>query len=80
MITSRQSSGERTDLLQLANHVFFMTALLFVAHQNALTTDVVRSQTAFVAQALNLQPRTPPPGFDPDEMVLDGLDTASPAD
>jgi hypothetical protein len=79
-MTTRTPTAEPTDLLQIANHVFFMSALLFIAHQNALNTDVVRSQTAFVAQALNLQPRTPPPGFDPDEMALDGLDIASPAD
>lgn len=79
-MSTRQPTTERTDLLQIANHVFFMTALLFVAHQNALNADVLRSQTVFVAQALNLQPRTPPPGFDPDEMSLDALDAASPAD
>ncbi|HRP24979.1 hypothetical protein [Thauera sp.] len=79
-MSTRKPTAERTDLLQIANHVFFMTALLFVAHQNALNADVLRSQTVFVAQALNLQPRTPPPGFDPDEMTLDALDVASPTD
>ncbi len=59
---------DRSDLSQIANHLFFMTALAFVAHQNILNTPAARAETPLVAQALHLQPRTPPPAFDPDQM------------
>lgn len=56
------------ELAQIANHLFFIVALLFVAHQNALHAEAPTQHTAFIAQAINLQPRTPPPGFDPEQV------------
>lgn len=56
------------ELAQIANHLFFIVALLFVAHQNALHAEAPAQHTAFIAQAINLQPRTPPPGFDPEQV------------
>ncbi len=66
-----------SEWLQTANHLFFIVALLFVAQQNALTAEAARSQAPFIAQALNLQPRTPPPAYDPDQLSVDELDAVS---
>lgn len=53
----------------LANHLFFASAAcLFVIHQHVLKPEAVAETAPFVAQALNAQPRTPPPGYDPDQM------------
>lgn len=55
------------DLVEIANHGFLMIAMLFVLIMNM--TEVPRtSQVPMVAQALHLQPRTPPPVMDPDHI------------
>lgn len=70
----------RSDVLQLANHFFFITALAFVAHQNALHDEGRQAQPLFVAQAVSFQPQTPPPAFDPEEMSVEELDMAGGSD
>ncbi|PKO56582.1 MAG: hypothetical protein CVU28_02440 [Betaproteobacteria bacterium HGW-Betaproteobacteria-21] len=74
MNIDKRQLPQRSELLQVANHFFFATALLFVAHQNMLHGDTGRTQPLFVAQASSLQPQTPPPGFDPDEMSVEEVD------
>lgn len=70
----KQKTLDKTELLQIGNHLFFITALLFVAHQNTLHPAQVRSEVPIIAQALNLQPRLPPPGYDPDQMTGEEVD------
>lgn len=60
-------SLDRNERLQVLNHAFFITAFLFVAHQNVLTPQQVKAEVPIIAQALLLQPRTPPPGYDPEQ-------------
>lgn len=62
------------ELMQLANHVFFITAFLFVAHQNTLHPEPVRTEVPMIAQALHFQPRTPPPAYDADQLTNDEVD------
>jgi len=65
---------DKAELLQIGNHLFFITAMLFVAHQNMLHPAPVRSEVPMIAQALNMQPRTPPPAYDPDQMSGEEID------
>lgn len=65
---------DRRELAQAANHLFFMTAFLFVAHQNVLHPDKPYAEVPMIAQALHFQPRTPPPGFDPDQVINEDID------
>ncbi|MGL1832211.1 hypothetical protein ACKVEX_01245 [Rhodocyclaceae bacterium SMB388] len=67
-------SLDRTERLQVLNHAFFITAFLFVAHQNVLTPQQVNAEVPMIAQALQMQPHTPPPGYDPDQMSSEELD------
>lgn len=67
-------SLDRTERLQVLNHAFFITAFLFVAHQNVLTPEQVNAEVPMIAQALQLQPRTPPPGYDPEQTSSEELD------
>lgn len=60
--------------LKIANHFFLATAALFVMHQNVFAPDAAQAQVPFVAQAMNAQPQTPPPAFDPDQMSIDEAD------
>ncbi len=61
--------------LQVLNHLFFITAFLFVAHQNVLQARPAPAiEAPLIAQALNYQPRTPPPGMDVDQMSGEELD------
>jgi hypothetical protein len=55
------------DLVEIANHGFLMIAMLFVLIMN-MTEAPRTSQVPMVAQALHLQPRTPPPVMDPDHI------------
>lgn len=80
MNIDKRQLPQRSDLLQVANHFFFATALLFVAHQNALHDETGRTLPLFVAQASSLQPHTPPPGFDPDEMSVEEVDLPGSSD
>lgn len=65
---------DKRELAQVANHLFFITAFLFVAHQNTLHPAETRVEVPMIAQALNFQPRTPPPGFDPDQVMNEEID------
>jgi hypothetical protein len=65
---------DKRELAQVANHLFFITAFLFVAHQNSLHPAQMRVEAPMIAQALNFQPRTPPPGFDPDQVMNEEID------
>lgn len=67
-------SLDRNERLQVLNHAFFITAFLFVAHQNVLTPQQVNAEAPMIAQALQLQPRTPPPGYDPEQMNSEEFD------
>ena len=57
----------RQELPEIANHGFLMIAMLFVLNMN-LTEAPRTPQAPMVAQALHLQPRTPPPVMDPDHI------------
>jgi hypothetical protein len=57
----------RQELLEVANHGFLMIAMLFVLIMN-LTETPPTLQAPMVAQALQFQPRTPPPVMDPDHI------------
>lgn len=65
---------DKRELAQVANHLFFITAFLFVAHQNALHPAETRAEVPMIAQALHFQPRLPPPGFDPEQMSNEEID------
>lgn len=65
---------DRRELAKVANHLFFITAFLFVAHHNTLHPAQPHVEVVMIAQALNFQPRTPPPGFDPDQVMQEEID------
>ena len=65
---------DRRELLQVLNHLFFITAFLFVAHQNTLHPERTYAEVPMIAQALHFHPRTPPPGFDPDQVMQEEID------
>lgn len=60
-----------SDDVSLANHFFFATAMAFAIHQYALNPELPRNDVVFVAQSLNLQPRVPPPYFEPEQVSQD---------
>lgn len=70
----KRNNVDKTELVQIGNHLFFITAMLFVAHQNMLHPAPLRSEVPMIAQALNLQPRTPPPTIDPDQVSGEEVD------
>jgi len=55
------------ELVEIVNHGFLMIAMLFVLIMN-MTEAPRTSQVPMAAQALHLQPRTPPPVMDPDHI------------
>lgn len=61
----------RLERMRRANHLFFATAMLFVVHQNVLHPEPARSEVPMIAQASHLQPKTPPPGYDPDSVNVE---------
>lgn len=65
---------DKTELLQIGNHLFFITAMLFVMHQNTLHPAPAYSEVPMIAQALNMQPHTPPPTYDPEQMSGEEID------
>lgn len=72
---------DRRELLKIANHVFFASAaLLFVAQQAVLYPAPALAEKAVIAQALNLQPRTPPPIYDLDQFSGNEIDQAPSVD
>lgn len=77
MKIQRPRTLERNERLQIANHVIFMGGLLFIAHQNMLHPAPARTEVPIVAQALNAQPRTPPPAFDPEQVSVEEIDPSA---
>lgn len=55
--------------------VFAGIMLWFVAQQNLLAPSAIKYGPTDVAKAMNLQPRTPPPMFDPEQIDI-GLEDA----
>ncbi len=73
--TSRFAIRDKRELLQVANHLSFMTIFLFmVMHQNALHPEQRHAEVPMIAQALHLQPHTPPPGMDPEQVSSEEID------
>lgn len=64
----------RKNRLKLANHFFLATAVLFVIHQNVFRPAPPAAEVPVIAQAIQYQPQTPPPGFDPEQMGNEDLD------
>jgi hypothetical protein len=60
--------------LKLLNHFFLFTALLFVVYQNVLRPAPPAVEVPIIAQAIQFQPQTPPPGIDPEQTANDELD------
>jgi len=58
-----------TNPLELTNHFFFAGLLLwFVLQHSALTPSPIKYGPTIVGQALQYQPRTPPPMLDPEQL------------
>lgn len=53
--------------LKLVNHFFLVTAVLFVIHQNVFRPAPPVMEVPLIAQAVQYQPQTPPPAFDPEQ-------------
>lgn len=64
----------RKSRLKRANHFFLITAALFVIHQNVFRPAPPAAEVPVVAQAIQYQPHTPPPGFDPEQTSNEELD------
>lgn len=64
----------RKSRLKLANHFFLATAVLFVIHQNVFRPAPPAAEAPMIAQAIQYQPQTPPPGFDPEQTGNEELD------
>lgn len=72
---------DRRELQKIANHAFFASAaLMFVAQQAVLHSAPAPTEAAMIAQALNLQPRTPPPVYDLDQLSGNEIEPAPSAD
>lgn len=66
---------DNRERLQVLNHLFFITAFLFVANHNVLQVRPGPvAEAPLLAQTLNYLPRTPPPGMDPDQMSGEEID------
>jgi hypothetical protein len=58
-----------TNPLDVMNHFFFASLLLwFVVQHSLLAPSPLKYGPALVAQALQYQPRTPPPMLDPEQL------------
>ena len=74
MKTQQKQIDPRKSRLKLANHFFLATAVLFVIHQNVFRPAPLAAEVSVIAQAIQYQPQTPPPGFDPEQMGNEELD------
>jgi hypothetical protein len=55
--------------LEVMNHFFFASLLLwFVVQHSLLSPSPIKYGPAMVTQAMNYQPRTPPPMLDPEQL------------
>lgn len=73
--STRFQIRDKRELLQSANHLFFMTGFMFMAiHQNVLHPEKAHVEVPMVAQALHFQPRMPPPGMDPEQINNEEID------
>jgi hypothetical protein len=58
-----------TNPLDVLNHLFFASLLLwFVVQHSALVPSPLKYGPTTVGQALQYQPRTPPPMLDPEQL------------
>lgn len=72
---------DRRELQKVVNHAFFASAaLLFVAQQAVLHPAPASAEGSMIAQALNLQPRTPPPTYDLDQLSGNEIEPAPAAE
>ena len=71
----RTSTHQPVNLQALNTLVFAGIMLWFVAQQNLLSPPALKYGPTDVAKAMGLQPRMPPPMFDP-EQVDTGLEDA----
>jgi hypothetical protein len=74
MKTRDEQLDPRQRRLRLTNHFFLLTAAMFVIHQNAIRPAPPLVEVPVIAQAVQYQPQTPPPGFDPEQMTQDEID------
>lgn len=63
----------RTRLSRLTNHGFLLIGVVFMVQQGMFRSSPPLSDAQQV-QALHLQPRTPPPALDPDQLTDSELD------
>jgi len=69
--------GGRKRRLRLLNHFFLATAVLFVVYLNLIRPAFepkLEPAAPVLVQAVQHQPRTPPPGVDPDQLSQDEID------
>jgi len=74
MKTRQHQIDPRKRQLKLANHFFLATAVLFVIHQNVFRPAPLVVEVPVIAQAIQYQPQTPPPGFDPEDSGSEQVD------
>lgn len=74
MKTQQKQIDPRKRRLKLANHFFLLTATLFVIHQNVFRPAPPAVEVPVIAQAIQYQPQTPPPGFDPEDSGSEQVD------
>lgn len=74
MKTQQKQIDPRKRRLKLINHFFLLTATLFVIHQNVLRPAAPAVEVPVIAQAIQFQPQTPPPGFDPEDSGSEQID------
>lgn len=74
MKTHQPKLDLRKRRLMLANAFFFATAVLFVIYQNVFRPAPPAVEVPMIAQTVQHQPQTPPPGFDPDQLGPEEMD------
>lgn len=74
MKVQQQQIDPRKRRLKRMNHFFLFSAALFVVYQNVLRPAPPVVEVPIVAQAIQYQPQTPPPGLDPEQLGNEELD------
>lgn len=76
-IRERKLDSRKRPLRRL-NHFFLATAALFLAYQNLIRPMLEPKpepvQVPIATQAIQHQPKTPPPGVDPDQLSPEDAD------